>query len=66
VESLGWNRPDVERGLPYALDLVLEMRKDELPPGTPLEGKHFYTVVTKTSGPKESNRLPIGTMGRCP
>jgi hypothetical protein len=66
VESLGWNRPGVERGLPYALDLVVEMRKDELPPGTPLEGKHFYAVVTKTSGPKEGNPLPIGTVVRDP
>jgi len=60
-KDLGYDTPDAERGLGYAVDLVVEMHKDQLPPGTPLKGEHFYAVVVKTSGPKGANPLPIGT-----
>lgn len=60
-KELGYDTPDTERGLSYAVDLVVEMHKDQLPPGTALKGENFYAVVVKTSGPKEGNPLPIGT-----
>jgi hypothetical protein len=60
-KAAGYDDPDIERGLPYALDLIVEMNKDELEPGTKLEGKNFWALVTKTSGPKVGNPLPIGT-----
>jgi hypothetical protein len=60
-KAAGYDDPDIERGLPYALDLIVEMNKDELPPGTPLTGENFWALVTKTSGPKAGNPLPTGT-----
>lgn len=65
-KAAGYDDPDIERGLPYALDLIVEMHKDDLPPGQPLTGDNFWAVVTKTSGPKESTPLPIGTLIRDP
>jgi len=61
VKDLGYNAPDTERGINYAVDLVVELHKDELPPGTPLKPDNFWAVVVKTSGPKQGNPLPIGT-----
>lgn len=61
VTAAGFDVPDTERGLGYAVDLVVEMTKQELPPGTPLKPEHFWCTVVKTSGPKEDNPLPIGT-----
>lgn len=66
VIDYGYDVPDAERGLGFAVDLVLEMRKDELKPGTPLKPDNFWAMVTKTSGPYEDNPLPIGTQIRNP
>lgn len=60
-KDLGYDTADTERGLSYTVDLVVEMKKDQLSPGTPLKGDNFYAIVVKTSGPKETNPLPIGT-----
>ncbi len=65
-DKLGYNIAITERGLHYAVDLVVEMNKDDLDPGTPLAGENFWAVVTKTSGPKEDHPLPIGTAVRDP
>jgi hypothetical protein len=65
-KALGYNTADVERGLPYALDLIVEMNKDELPPGQALVGDNFWALVVKTSGPKGGNPLPIGTKVKDP
>ncbi|MCP4537721.1 MAG: AAA family ATPase [Chloroflexi bacterium] len=65
-DKLGYNTPITERGLHYAVDLGVEMHTDDLKPGTALTGENFWTVVTKTSGPKKDNPLPIGTAFRDP
>ena len=66
VIDYGYDIADVEKGLRFVVDLALEMRKDELKPGTPLKPKDFWALVTKTSGPAEDNPLPIGTQIRNP
>ena len=65
-EKLGYRAPITERGFEYAVDLILEMQTDELKPGVALTGDNFFAIVTKTSGPKEKNPLPIGTTIRNP
>lgn len=66
VTKAGYDKPDTERGLGYAVDLVVEMTKQALPPGTPLKPENFWCTVVKTSGPKENNPLPIGTVIKDP
>lgn len=66
VTAAGFDVPDTERGLGYAVDLVVEMTKQNLPPGTPLKPENFWCTVVKTSGPKEDNPLPIGTVIKDP
>jgi len=66
VTKHGYDAPDTERGLGYAVDLVVEMSKQDLPPGTPMKPEHFWCTVVKTSGPKEDNPLPIGTVIKDP
>jgi hypothetical protein len=58
VKDYGYDMADAERGMEYVLDLVVEMHKDELPPGTPLTSENFRALVVKTSGPAENNPLP--------
>lgn len=66
VVDHGFDDPDTERGLSYAVDLVVEMTKQKLPPSTPLKPENFWCTVVKTSGPREGNPLPIGTMIKDP
>jgi hypothetical protein len=63
-DNLGFNKPVTEKGFMYAVDLVIEMHKDDVKPGAVLKDENFFSVVVKTSGPKESNPLPIGTVIR--
>ena len=60
-KATDYQMPDTERGINYAVDLVVEMHKKEAKPGTPLKPADFSAVVIKTSGPKENNPIPIGT-----
>jgi len=59
-KDMGYDAPDIERGLMYALDLVVAMRTDDIKPGVPLKPDNFYCVVIKTSGPADNNPTPIG------
>jgi hypothetical protein len=61
-EKLGYDKPVTELGLNYAVDLVLEMRKAEKKPGDKLVCDDFGALIVKTSGPKEGNPFPIGTV----
>jgi hypothetical protein len=60
-EKAGYDKPVAENGLSYAVDLVVEMFTNQKAPGQVLTPEDFYCVVTKTSGPKDGNPLPIGT-----
>jgi hypothetical protein len=50
----------------FVLDLIVKLRKEELPPGTPLTAENLWMIVVKSSGQAEDNPLPIGTPIRGP
>jgi len=59
--DLKHDKADAERGLAFAVDLVVEMFKEDKKPGVALTPEDFYCIITKASGPKEDNPLPIGS-----
>lgn len=60
VKDMGYDVADMEKNLPYVLDLLLELGTEQKNPGVALTPEDFFAVVRKTSGPKDNNPLPIG------
>ena len=60
VKDMGYDVPDMEKNLPYVLDLLLELGVARKDPGVALAPEDFFAIVRKTSGPREDNPLPIG------
>lgn len=48
--ALGYDKPDTEWQVGYAVDLTLELTREELKPGTPLKPEDFKATVVRTSG----------------
>ena len=60
VKDYGYDVADTERGLGYTVDLIVELGRKQVEPGTPLIPDDYWAVVTKSSGERD-NKLPIGT-----
>ena len=60
-DNLEQDKPDMERGLAYTVDTILEMQTKDVMRGKALKPEDYFAIVTKTSGPAEGNPLPIGT-----